>query len=35
MSPSKRGSLGDQSETRPTITVTDMDTVHEENDNDR
>ncbi|XP_045526888.1 proton channel OtopLc-like isoform X2 [Pieris brassicae] len=33
MSPSKR-SLGDQSESRPTITVTDMDTVHEENDND-
>ncbi|XP_059060061.1 proton channel OtopLc-like [Achroia grisella] len=34
MSPGKRGPLSDANESRPSLTVTDMDTVHEENDND-
>lgn len=34
MSPSRRP-LAESSEIRPSVTVTDMDTVHEENDNDR
>lgn len=38
MSFSKRGaatSLSEASDLRPAVTITDMDTVHEENDNDR
>lgn len=38
MSPSKRGAvatLSDTSDLRPSVIITDMDTVHEENDNDR
>lgn len=38
MSSSKRGAvatLSEPSDLRPSVTITDMDTVHEENDNDR
>lgn len=38
MSSSKRGAvttLSEASDMRPSVTITDMDTVHEENDNDR
>lgn len=38
MSSSKRGAVAAPSEAsdlRPSVTITDMDTVHEENDNDR
>lgn len=35
MSPTSRNPVNEASDSRPTVTVTDMDTVHEENDNDR